>query len=277
MRQNEETLRDGGVPNLIRGLTALERLATHPQGLLAAELARMLDAPKNSMGRILAAMADLGFVMKGPTDNRYRVTRKLLRLGSASLGERHLVSESLEEMFAVRDRLDETVLLNIPMGDHGITLEQVAPRKPIHIRVEPGARFELYNTAPGKLFLALMPEAGSLAYLKRVKLIRSTPQTLTREALAGQLGNIRQQGYAVDRGEALEGSNCVSAPIRDANGTSIGALTATGFSVTVSERRMPEIGACLIAAADRISRRLGWNGDAQAAPPAANSDNIGTP
>lgn len=272
MRKTADTQKDGGVPNLIRGLTALERLATHPQGLLAAELARMLDVPKNSMGRILSAMMDMGFVMKGAADNRYRVTRKLLHLGSASLGERHLVSESIEEMYAVRDRLDETVLLNIPMGDHGITLEQVAPRKPIHIRVEPGARFELYNTAPGKLFLAFMTEAGALAYLKRVKLIRSTPQTLTREALAGQLGNIRQQGYAVDRGEALEGSNCVSAPIRDNNGTCIGALTATGFSVTVSERRMPEIGACLIAAADRISRRLGWNGDAHSAPPAANSD-----
>lgn len=272
MRKAADTQKDGGVPNLIRGLTALERLATHPQGLLAAELARLLDVPKNSMGRILSAMMDMGFVMKGAADNRYRVTRKLLHLGSASLGERHLVSESIEEMYAVRDRLDETVLLNIPMGDHGITLEQVAPRKPIHIRVEPGARFEFYNTAPGKLFLAVMPEAGALAYLKRVKLIRSTPQTLTREALAGQLPDIRQQGYAVDRGEALEGSNCVSAPIRDNNGTCIGALTATGFSVTVSERRMPEIGACLIAAADRISRRLGWNGDAHAAPPAANSN-----
>ncbi len=266
MEQTEETLRDGGVPNLIRGLTALERLATHPQGLLAAELARMLDAPKNSMGRILAAMADLGFVMKGPTDNRYRVTRKLLRLGSASLGERHLVGEALEEMYAVRDRLDETVLLNIPMGDHGITLEQVAPRKPIHIRVEPGARFELYNTAPGKLFLALMPESESRAYLRSVKLVRSTRRTLAREALERQLEAIRAQGYAVDRGEALEGSNCVSAPVRDANGACIGALTATGFSATLSDRRLPEIGACLTAAAERVSRRFGWDG-AVGAPP----------
>ncbi len=272
MRKAAERQKDGGVPNLIRGLTALERLATHPQGLLAAELARMLDVPKNSMGRILSAMMALGFVVKGAADSRYRVTRKLLHLGSASLGERHLVSEALEEMNAVRDRLDETVLLNIPIGDHGITLEQVAPRKPIHIRVEPGSRFEFYNTAPGKLFLAVMPEAGTRTYQKRVKIIKSTPHTLSREALADQLEDIRKQGYAVDRGEALEGSNCVSAPILDCNGICIGALTATGFSVTVSERRMPEIAACLIAATDRISRRLGWNGDAHAAPPASNSD-----
>ena len=257
----EDSLKDGGVPNLIRGLVALEQLATHPQGLLAAELARLLSAPKNSMGRILSAMMELGFVMKGPADNRYRVTRKLLHLGSASLGERHLVSEALEEMYAVRDQLDETILLNIPMGDHGITLEQVAPRKPIHIRVEPGARFELYNTAPGKLFLALMPAGGATAYLRRNKIVKSTPQTLGRETLKAQLTVIRKQGYSVDRGEALEGSNCVSAPIRDANGACIGALTATGFSATVTESRMPKIGAVLAAATERISRRLGWNGE----------------
>lgn len=258
----DDPQKDGGVPNLIRGLSALERLATHPQGLLAAELARMLDAPKNSMGRILTAMAEQGFVRKGPADNRFRVTRKLLQLGSASLGERHLVSESLEEMYAVREVLDETILLSIPLDGYGITLEQVAPRKPIHIRVEPGARFELYNTAPGKLFLALMPAAQAQAYIRHVSIIKSTPQTLGREALKAHLAHIREQGYAVDRGEALEGSNCVASPLFDGNGACIGALTVTGFSATVNERRIPGIGTCLMAATERISRRLGWNGTA---------------
>ncbi len=260
MKPDEDTQKDGGVPNLIRGLSALERLATHPQGLLAAELARMLDAPKNSMGRILSAMMEQGFVMKGPTDNRFRVTRKLLQLGSASLGERHLVSEALEEMYAARDALDETILLNIPVGDHGITLEQVAPRKPIHIRVEPGARFELYNTAPGKLFLAFMSATDAQAYLRHVKIIKTTSQTLGRETLKNQLAQIRDQGFAVDRSEALEGSNCVSTPIFDGNGICIGALTVTGFSATVNGARIPKIGLCLSAATERISRRMGWNG-----------------
>lgn len=247
---------DGGVPNLVRGLTALERLSEHPEGLLAAELARLLGAPKNSVGRILAAMDALGFVARGPTDNRYRVTRKLLHLGAASLGERHLVGESIEEMVRVRDEVGETVLLTVPLGDHGVTLEQVAPRKPIHIRVEPGARCELYNTAPGKLFLALMPEAEARAYLRRATLDRCTPHTLAQRALAAQLPEIRRQGYAVDRGEALEGSHCVAAPIRDRNGACVAALTVTGFSSTVPEKRFPALAASLTAAAGRISRRL---------------------
>jgi len=263
-RENDDNQRDGGVPNLVRGLCALERLATHPQGLLAAELARMLDAPKNSMGRILSAMADLGFVMKSPTDNRFRVTRKLLHLGGASLGERHLVSEALEEMYAVRDQLDETILLNIPLGDHGITLEQVSPRKPIHIRVEPGARFELFNTAPGKLFLAFMTPRESQAYFRQASLVKSSPRTLGREALKAQLPEIRARGFAVDRGEALEGSNCVAAPIFDGTGACVGALTATGFSATLREARIPEIAACLAAGTARISKRLGWSGEPHA-------------
>jgi DNA-binding IclR family transcriptional regulator len=247
---------DGGVPNLIRGLEALEHLADHPEGLLAAELARLLNAPKNSVGRILTAMAGLGFVVQGPADTRYRVTRKLLHLGGASLGERHLVSEALEEMYRVRNTLDETVLLTVPLGDHGVTLEQVAPRKPIHIRVEPGARCELYNTAPGKLFLAWMPEAERQAYLRHTALVACTAHTLDKRTLAAQLETIRRSGFAVDRGEALEGSHCVAAPIVDRNGACIAAVTVTGFSASVSEARFPEIAAALTAAAKRISRRL---------------------
>jgi len=247
---------DGGVPNLIRGLKALEQLATHPLGLLAAELARLLDVPKNSMGRILAAMDELGFVMKGPADNRYRVTRKLLYLGSACLGERHLVGESLEEMLQLRNLLNETVLLTVPMGDHGITLEQVAPHKPIHIRVEPGARCELYNTAPGKLFLGWMSEADAQAYLRPTAIVKASPHTLDRHALIAQMESIRTQGYAVDKGEALEGSNCVAAPIIDRNGACVGALTVTGFSATIGEKQFPKIAAALIAATGRISQRL---------------------
>ena len=255
-QKTDDAQADGGVPNLIRGLKALERLATHPQGLLAAELARLLDVPKNSMGRILSAMDELGFVMKGPADNRYRVTRKLLYLGSACLSERHLVGESLEEMCQLRDLLNETVLLTIPMDDHGITLEQVAPHKPIHIRVEPGARCELYNTAPGKLFLGWMSEADAQAYLRHTPIVKHTPHTLDRHALLAQIAAIRKQGYAVDRGEALEGSHCVAAPIIDRNGSCIGALTVTGFSATIGEKQFPKIAAALIASAGRISQRL---------------------
>ncbi len=44
------------VPNLLRGLAVLELLGEHNAGLIASDIARMLDAPKNSTGRVLAAM-----------------------------------------------------------------------------------------------------------------------------------------------------------------------------------------------------------------------------
>ena len=142
------------------------------------------------------------------------------------------------------------------VDDHGITLEQVAPHKPIHIRVEPGARCELYNTAPGKLFLGWMSEADAQAYLRHTPIVKHTPQTLDRHALLAQIAAIRKQGYAVDRGEALEGSHCIAAPIIDRNGACIGALTVTGFSAAIGEKQFPKIAAALIASAGRISQRL---------------------
>ena len=63
------------------------------------------------------------------------------------------------------------------------------------------------------------------------------------------------------RGEELEvGLNAVAAPVHDAHSQVIAALSVSGPAYRLGEERFEEVSTQTIAAADAISRRLGWIG-----------------
>jgi IclR family transcriptional regulator, acetate operon repressor len=73
---------------------------------------------------------------------------------------------------------------------------------------------DAHARASGKLLLAFAPQAVREAYLGTHKLSRLTPNTITtRAALRAELGRIREQGYAVDNEEFVEGLCCLAVPL----------------------------------------------------------------
>ena len=64
------------VPALERGMRILELLSEHPAGLAMSDMAP-LGLPAASLYRMLATLAELGYVVRGEQD-RYRLGRKLL-------------------------------------------------------------------------------------------------------------------------------------------------------------------------------------------------------
>ena len=122
----------------------------------------------------------------------------------------------MEAMRALRDECRETVQIGRRSGDEGVILDQVEGLHPLRISVDAGLRFPLHNNAPGKLLLAHLPDAVREAAIRRLKLPRSTPRTITgRRELELECRRIRAAGYSSDFAEADEGIHCIAAPILD--------------------------------------------------------------
>lgn len=248
------------VPNLERGLSVLELLSRYPDGLPASEIAKLLDIPMNSAGRILMAMTARGFLARNGTSRTFTLTRKLLILGSPVVSETHLIDESLPVMKSLRDLTTETVLLGTVVEDESVILEAVPARHPVRLMVDPGTRSGLHCAAPGKLALALMEGAERQAVLGRISLPRITDRTITnRRDLDRECDQIRKDGYALDRGEGIEGVHCVAAPIHDRNGIPTASLTVTGPSIRLPMNRLKDLIPQVVAHAARISARLGFS------------------
>jgi IclR family acetate operon transcriptional repressor len=78
------------------------------------------------------------------------------------------------------------------------------------------------------------------------------------EKLLEQLRAVQLQGYAVDLEEYAHGLCCVAAPVRDANGRAIAALSLSGPSIRLGEERLHgEAAEAIKTAAARLSRELG--------------------
>ncbi|MDB5538889.1 MAG: transcriptional regulator, IclR family, partial [Devosia sp.] len=99
-----------------------------------------------------------------------------------------------------------------------------------------------------------------------------TEKTITDAGvLRAEIERIRQRFYSIDDQEVVMGVYCVSVPILDRTGTSVGAISVTGPSVKKPGPEVQPVVALLWDACEHVSRRLGFSGEwpPVAAPAAA--------
>jgi IclR family transcriptional regulator, acetate operon repressor len=147
----------------------------------------------------------------------------------------------------------ETINLAVPDGEEILQVSQVDGRHVLGAMNWLDVEVPAHCSAVGKLFYAfgVMPvPAGPL--------LRRTPQTLTTaRALAAELEQVRQLGWASAYEELEPGLVAVAAPVWDARGTVIAGISVSGPVQRVRREDVADIAATLVAEADRLSRRLG--------------------
>ena len=247
------------VPALERGLAILEYLDQHPAGRTMIEAARDLGLPKNAVFRIALTLLRRGYMERDPASKRLRLGHKTLTLGYGALGEgRSLVEQSLEPMRALREATGETVCLSVLADGEGFVLESVPGTHLFRCTVEPGMRQPVHASASGKAIFAFLPPGELEAALPRLRLVRLTPNTITNKAqLREELRSVRDQGYAVDRCEHVDGAMCVAAPIFDRRGHVVASLTVTAPAGRMPREKLAALGRRVRQHAGEISARLG--------------------
>jgi IclR family acetate operon transcriptional repressor len=112
-------------------------------------------------------------------------------------------------------------------------------------------------SAAGKLFLAY-----GTSRLPAGPLERRTPATIVdRDRLESELRTARTQGFATIVDELETGLAAVAAPIRDADGAVVAALSVAGPTVRLTEHRLALLGRVAIEQAHAVSTQLGYDGD----------------
>ena len=145
---------------------------------------------------------------------------------------------TLPYLRALRDRLNETVHLAAldEQEMSALYLHKLGTEKPTPMISRAGARVPLCCTAVGKALLAFDPPQKVETWIREHGLTRYTDATITDpDAFMAELANIRQTGFGLDREEHEEGIRCIAAPIYDASGKVVAAVSVAGPS-----DRMPD-------------------------------------
>lgn len=230
------------VPALERADLILKALGDHPGEYKMSDLCRETGINKSSMFSLLRTMEELEWISKEP-EERYAVGPGISGYGQQlPKGGYNLVELFFQKVDAGIAELGETFQLSVLEGTDIIYLAKQEGPSLVKIDSTPGMRFPAYATAMGKVMLAGLPEAELTDRLQGVLLQSLTPNTLTDwNKLSMELGQIRQQGYALDEEEVIQGICCVAAPVRNHEGQVIAAVSASMLRHVFQEKQQTAI------------------------------------
>lgn len=174
-----------------------------------------------------------------------------------------LRTRALPHLRALRDRLHETVHLAVldEQEMRVFYLDKLTARQEVEMSSRAGATAPLTCTGLGKVLLAFEPPEKVEAWVKEHGLPAYTEATITDPAaFMAELANIRRLGFSLDREEHEKGIRCIAAPIYDANGDVIAAISVSGPSGRMpADLAQSPMRKEVVDTALAISRALGYN------------------
>lgn len=224
-------------------------------------LAKHLGLAKSTVHRLVTTLVAEGFLEQDPKDGQYRLGLLLFTLGT---GVRRSLNVSIQAK-AVLDWLKEKTTENIHLSvlaDLDIVyLFTLESTHAIGIRNYLGMRRPAHCTAEGRVILAHSP-SHILQRITQGGLRAQTIKTITKtQAWLAQLESIRLAGYAMDEGECDEELRTLAAPVFDAQGSVIAAVSLAGPSSRLTKKSMRQMVPPVTEAARIISHRMGWTAD----------------
>lgn len=218
-------------------------------------ISQKLGIHKSTVSRILSTLASGGILLKSPSDKKYRLGSKVLELASVFSSAANLRTAVLPYMEELRSKTSETISLFIMDGDSRMCLERLESTQSIKMTTNIGERAPLYAGAPGKVFLAYLPEDKRKELLATTKLRKFTPNTIIdMEKLKEELKEIRKQGFAVSLEERVAFGAAVSAPIRNHTGDIISALSIQGPVMRFGPQKVALYSVLVRDVANKVSR-----------------------
>jgi len=240
----------------------IEFLACSSDWVSLRTMARELKISAASAYRSLNSLKELGYVRQHPQDSKYQLTLKIAWLSAQVLERVQLRQIARPFLQTLTSVTNETTHLAVLEDREFVYIDKVDNTQAMRMRSRVGQRGQLYCTAAGKSMLAFLPENETQRIIQRLKFQPLTENTITDPVKFHEhLLKVRRLGYAVDDEENEMGIRCIGAPIYDHAGRLVGALSISGWTITMTRERIPQLAPELIQACRRISNELGFSGE----------------
>ena len=240
----------------------IEFLACSKDWVSLRTMARELDISAASAYRSLNSLKELGYVRQHPRDSKYQLTLKIAWVSAQVLENVQLRQIAHPFLQKLTSLTNETTHLAVLEDREFVYIDKVDNTQAMRMRSRVGQRGQLYCTAAGKSMLACLPPDELDLLVPRLKFQPVTENTITDPAqFLEHIAKVRRLGYAVDDEENEMGIRCIGSPIYDHAGRLAGALSISGWTITMTRERIPQLAPELMLTCQRISNELGFGGD----------------
>lgn len=245
-----------GTQSVRRALSLLKVFHDERPEWRLSEIARASGLNKTTAYRLLTALEAEGMLTRA--GEIWRLGNEAVALGASALRSNDLLTIARSELKSLVRETGETATLEILSGDVVVIVDGVAGPALVGASSEVGTRWPAHATSTGKALLAAGDAARGRRSLGLRRLPRLTQRTITdRGRLERELEQTRARGYATAFEELEAGYAAVGAAVRDRDGRAVAAISVGGPTGRLTRETLRELGPRVVAAADRISRRLG--------------------
>jgi DNA-binding IclR family transcriptional regulator len=242
---------------IARAAKILHALEGKPQGLSLGQIAKLLDLPRPTVQRIVAALDAENFVIAASPTARVRLGPALARLGRGVSFELADIARPYLEKLA--QDTEEAVDLGVLDGTKAVFIDHIEGIQRLQAVSAIGVSFPLHCTATGKAILAALDDETLARMKSSLTFDAYTPNSIRQwKTLEAELREVRQTGIAYDKDEHMLGVSAVASAIFGQDGE-IGAISIPIPSVRFHEQNK-RIANMLRECQSSILRALGFRG-----------------
>lgn len=160
-----------------------------------------------------------------------------------------LAAETGERVQFLVEEHGRAVYVHLATGDRAVEAD-----------THPGLRVPMHASAAGLAILSTFPDDRVHDVVDRHGLEARTSRTFTdRDALFAELEAARDRGYSVNDQGYIEGLRAVGAPVEDADGETLGAISITGPSNRIEGDRLEsELPTLLLGATNELELNIAY-------------------
>ena len=244
------------VPAVDKTFAILDLLAKSRESLGISEITRALNFNKSTVFNISHTLADLD-ILKHTPDNKFSLGIKFYLLGRASRMGSEIISTVHPYLQLINQKTNLSVFLGVRSDLYAIIVDKVDAAFDIKISSEIGMRLPLLAGAGGKAMLSRMPDPQIDRILLKNGLQRYTRYSVVDKArYKTMLKKVRQEGFATDKEEYIEGIRALAVPLNINRGASQFAIWAVGLKSQIADEVIGAYAKLLKKYAGEIEIRL---------------------
>ena len=233
-------------------LDALARIGPAPLVTLAAQT----KCTRSNAFRLLRTLQTRGFAIQDEARGVWRLGARWGMLGRAAQDQGALAATATPFLATLGQAVGENVYLRTRDNLVSETVAVYQAEPALRLYSQPGTRAPLH-AGPSRLLLAYAPEPVQTQVLTQ-RLPRFTPATRTDPTwIAADLQRIRNRSFLITADEVHPGAVSITAPVWDAAGQVVAALTVSGPSMRMRPPRPRSLLPQLLEAARRPSVAFG--------------------
>lgn len=244
------------VKSVVKAIQILRSFSATAGELSLTDLCARTGEHKAVVFRLVRTLQDAGFLQQDPGTKRYRIGAGAFEVGALYRDGLSLERIAQSPLKALASEHGHTAFLLVLDGWQGVVVAAVEGSNSMRSVARPGERRHLHCTASGKVLLAGMPDAEIQRFLDSGRLPRLASATVTDPARVWkEVRAVRQRGYASTRNESSEGISSVGAPVLDAAGRTVAAISVAYPTGAVSAESFPALAGAVVETARQISNR----------------------